>query len=785
MAIAGDVIIKLAADFAEFAKGMDESVKKLGEFGKQTETLSGRINGVIDAVKGLAVVGLIVEGVKAVTEEIDRLQEKFGTLAEQGQKLGASFDQFERLRLAAMAGGGGVDQLVDTMGRLKTITDQALQGNKATIDALNRLGVTILDNTGKVRSQVEINQRVAEAFERMPASIEKTRLEFALFGKAGEEVDKTLKTLATSQDELSQKFQTFGLGTTIAELKEMEEKSKLAREQFDLMVASVILPIKVTALNAINAAMQDILKSVKEAEQFSDNWLVGFLRSRGSLDGRYDPGSMNVVPVSPFEAAVTDLGKLKKSYADVQAQIASGDVGIHTMERLKTEAEATAKQIETVQARLDKLNAAAGAGAERRAPQPPVLPTVTVAGARDGSNPSVVGGGGGGGGGKSDADDIDAIIKRYKAMQEAANQASSAVRANQAADIDDLARVVQVKQETQDILAKIELHKTVPDDLKKALEDAIGAAKQAQADTQRTIQYNTQADAIQRRLGDGTAAFARVLRDLNRELDTGRLHQDAYNRALKEATESTALAALAAKRYDDDLGSLVAGFEAAAQTYARANDLYAAGGKTFSAVTGAMDEGLDALAGRSTKTFGQIASDFALMLAKIAEQAAVSQVFKLIFGSAIGGASGNLSGVGVPGAAGMDAFLSAGGGAGSGAGGGILSGLLSFVGSAFGGGRQGGGDVWPGRWYNVGEHGTEKFVPTVAGRIQPAGAGGPVNVYNMAPGVDIDANKRSDGGLDVTVRAVRRALTRDIVRGGNDFASSLERTYRVNRGAGH
>jgi hypothetical protein len=99
-------------------------------------------------------------------------------------------------------------------------------------------------------------------------------------------------------------------------------------------------------------------------------------------------------------------------------------------------------------------------------------------------------------------------------------------------------------------------------------------------------------------------------------------------------------------------------------------------------------------------------------------------------------------------------------------------------------GRALGGPVFPGQLYTVGERGPETFIPRSAGRIEPnAGRMGNVTINNYAPGVDVQAQRRPGGDLDVTVQAVRRALTSDVMRGGNDFAGSLERTYRMNRGA--
>jgi hypothetical protein len=97
----------------------------------------------------------------------------------------------------------------------------------------------------------------------------------------------------------------------------------------------------------------------------------------------------------------------------------------------------------------------------------------------------------------------------------------------------------------------------------------------------------------------------------------------------------------------------------------------------------------------------------------MALQAATSAVFKTIFS---GGASMATS----PGGVAAAGVVGGGGG----------GGFLGWLGSIFGGGRQGGGEVHPGFSYDVGERGPERFVPAVAGRIEPAanGMGGGVTV---------------------------------------------------------
>jgi tape measure domain-containing protein len=67
-----------------------------------------------------------------------------------------------------------------------------------------------------------------------------------------------------------------------------------------------------------------------------------------------------------------------------------------------------------------------------------------------------------------------------------------------------------------------------------------------------------------------------------------------------------------------------------------------------------------------------------------------------------------------------------------------------------------------------------------------ASSGSPWNVTinNNAPGVEVTARPRSDGGLEVAVDRVRQALAQDVARGGNPFSRSLESAYGLGRGAG-
>lgn len=68
--------------------------------------------------------------------------------------------------------------------------------------------------------------------------------------------------------------------------------------------------------------------------------------------------------------------------------------------------------------------------------------------------------------------------------------------------------------------------------------------------------------------------------------------------------------------------------------------------------------------------------------------------------------------------------------------GGAVAAIGSLVGALFGGGKAGGGEVGPGKWYMVGERGPETFVPKVPGVIIPNGGrvGGEIHIHQYIQG---------------------------------------------------
>jgi hypothetical protein len=336
------------------------------------------------------------------------------------------------------------------------------------------------------------------------------------------------------------------------------------------------------------------------------------------------------------------------------------------------------------------------------------LPPVTVTASRTG-----------GGGGKTDEDNVEAQIKRYAALAEAAKHTGETISQFHATNIEDFQREIKVQQQVDEIAAKLGAkYSEASEASKKALRDEISLYVTRKSENEKAVESAQKAADIERQYGDGSARVAKTRDDLSKAERTGIATKQALTRATKVQAEADEQARLEAMRYDDNMGSLAAGIEHAANAYARSNDLYSQGSQIFNGLTSAMGEGLDVLAGRSSKTFGDIAGDFALMLSKMAAQAAASQVFKYIFG-AISLGSGYVPAVSATTNTIPD-----------------ITTLISGLGQ--GGGRAAGGDVYPGNVYTVGESGPERFVPKVAGSIQPMGG----RMGDVAVNVDMSGGQQ-------------------------------------------
>lgn len=197
-------------------------------------------------------------------------------------------------------------------------------------------------------------------------------------------------------------------------------------------------------------------------------------------------------------------------------------------------------------------------------------------------------------------------------------------------------------------------------------------------------------EAMTERFGNGAETLTRKLGELDEMLLMGAISTETYDAAVRDLTKSADDQNRAFIGAQGGFDAYIAGFDQGIADMQRANSEFEIGKKAVDF----LGDSIEALAGISGKSFGEVAINFALMIAKMEAARAASQVW-----SAIGGFGGLLSAIGL-------------GGAGAGSiptiGGGIMD--MTVL-------SAGGGPLSAGQRSIVGEDGPELFVPNTGGNI--------------------------------------------------------------------
>ena len=152
------------------------------------------------AVAGSALVGVASKSASAA-DNIDKMS----------QRLGLSRKSFQELDFVMSQSGVDINSFQTGMKSLLSNMDKCNEGNETAIANFNKLGVSVTDASGNLRSQEDVLKDTIIAFQAMEDSAEKSRLAQEIFGKQGQEILPLLNSEAGSFEELKKKAHELGL----------------------------------------------------------------------------------------------------------------------------------------------------------------------------------------------------------------------------------------------------------------------------------------------------------------------------------------------------------------------------------------------------------------------------------------------------------------------------------------------------------------------------------------------------------------------------------------------
>ena len=201
-----DLVAKITLDSSEYESGLTKAEKGMSSTGnklKSAFSTAAKVGaGMSVAVAGgaAAIYGMAKKSADA-TDHIDKMS----------QKIGISRESYQELDFILSQSGTSVDGLRGGMKTLTKAMDGASSGSKKNVEQFEKLGVSVTDSNGKLRSQEDVFFDTVSALQKMDNQTEKARLATELFGKSGQELMPLLNGASGSIDEMRQQAHDLGL----------------------------------------------------------------------------------------------------------------------------------------------------------------------------------------------------------------------------------------------------------------------------------------------------------------------------------------------------------------------------------------------------------------------------------------------------------------------------------------------------------------------------------------------------------------------------------------------
>jgi len=227
----------------------------------------------------LAATAAISVMVRGVIEEADKMSKL-------SQSLGIPIDELSRLRYAAGLADVDIDTLSKSMIRLAVnMMDSTDNATGPAADAFTRLGISVKDAEGRVKSSTAVLMELATQFKSMPDGVQKTALAVDLFGKAGARMVPLLNAGEDGIRALGEEAERLGIvldtetGLAAERFNDNLARLKIQGDGVVTQIAVGILPAldRFAAALTITAQNSDGLKSAGRGLGFILNSLIAIV----------------------------------------------------------------------------------------------------------------------------------------------------------------------------------------------------------------------------------------------------------------------------------------------------------------------------------------------------------------------------------------------------------------------------------------------------------------------------------------------------------------------------
>lgn len=378
-------MIKALGDVGKIAK---TTRKYLLDVGNSAGKLSGKIGLPFAALSGV-LGGFSLMAVKNAVVGFTDMGE---AVYKGALRSGMAVEEYQRMKYVADQSGVSIESLEGAMGKLNAQTAKAASGgNKNLAGLYQRLGVSMRDGNGEVRSAIDLLPQLADAFQRNKNPAVQARMGVALFGKAWGEM---APLLMEGSDGINQSLERFKRLKGVMNLddikgaKELGDKFKdlsFVTKGFQNTIAKELVPV-------LGPLIEDIVQWAAANRKVISSGVKEFVRElvdsvksvdwTGVIQGAKDFGKalgwlvdfvggtknalivlvlfMNAQTIMAFGALVSSVGRLIAGFIGMAG---SALAPIAPLKLLQAEIAITSAKGGLLVGVLGKITAAAGIGA--------------------------------------------------------------------------------------------------------------------------------------------------------------------------------------------------------------------------------------------------------------------------------------------------------------------------------------------------------------------------------------------------------------------------------------
>ena len=207
----------IAVNTGDAEKSIDGVSSKAGKLGESMQKVGSKVSNVGSKVSGVGkkLTKSVTLPVAAAGTALIGFANKSASTADNidkmSQKIGISRQAYQELDFVCSQSGTSVDTLKMGVKTLTAAMDGAASGTKSNVEQFQKLGVSVVDSNGKLRSQEDVMWDVFSALQKMDNQTEKARLATELFGKSGSELMPMLNGASGSIESMKQQAHDLGL----------------------------------------------------------------------------------------------------------------------------------------------------------------------------------------------------------------------------------------------------------------------------------------------------------------------------------------------------------------------------------------------------------------------------------------------------------------------------------------------------------------------------------------------------------------------------------------------